>query len=1471
MKKASTSLNIGNRILEIAEELSLDGSTDTIKNLASAIVSGSVVATGSALFPFVGCFLLYSVISQFSKSKDKAILKELNEEFNKLTKALPDNLEKIRDTQLVELEKILNIEIGQKKLITIAHELHTNAKINQRNLDEISENLNFSIDEIKKFYLTINELLSEMKSMFSDAQQERLEHEHESKKRHKELLSAIKKEVSPENIGNRNATILNKSFDLSEELPEIPREEVEKIWEILWSYTEKKSVLLSGKAGIGKSGIMHQLSVKLNKEDIPFLYIKLDAIDQVDTTMKLGEQLFCGIAQSPVNVLAALFPKKDVVIIIDQLDELSEVSGRSPEFFSCIDLLLKEARRYTNMRFVLACREFDLENDFRLRAIKGPNGIARELKAMPLSEDIVKQIVEAIGFSEMLLTSRQLELLQNPLHLFLLVQTSDSFEKGKVLDFLTVNDLYKRYWTKKKGETARRMKGKNCYWEEVIDRITEYMSSYQKLMISKYLMDNYSFTFNAMISEHILVESGNNVAFFHSTFFDYAFARRFCVQGKDLVKDILLKEEQHLFRRDQIRQVLHLLREIDPDKYYQTLQELLGNKKIRYHLKKTTTQYLQLLNLPTKQEYEIIKPFLYSKDDALCRDLQNSLFFSPQWLKLFYRLNLIIPWLEDDDKRFELIQGIIILSNNVPEIMISILEHFGNSIIDLVPNEISFLNALAQLEDQELFNKFIEFVDTGYFDNLQESENNIWSICDDLPEKQSDKAAEIIGHYLKRRAQELSDNLNNGYKVFKDETNACSCILKISKNSPEKYLQYVFPIFLHILKKFFKANETFEGFPLTLAWRFRIFRDYDPHQVDDAILMGLENALCQLAFKNSEQFEKYKNDLMSANFEPANFLLIRAFTSGGKHYADEAIEYVCEKTYRLQSDWTVGGGEGDIQYWPGYELLNTCTHFCSDETLCLLEETLLNIRVLVSLDHKSFQYYQDYFQFMLISGVIADRRSDNLNKKLFELQRKLNKKNPIKPIISSGEVVDSPIESKKAEKMSDEQWLKAIAKYNTDKVEYRSGGLLKGGSIELSRVLGEETKKDPKRFCNLLLQFPEDTNINYFNQVLIALATPICKAQKEDVFTVVKRCHELYEYPCGQWICRLISKFSKEEIFDEILDIVSWYAKAPNSSENCNGYGLSSSHAFIQEGINSVRGVATESIALLSWDNYERQLYFKSQIFSLVKDYSLSVRALAAKILCGMLSENRKQAIDLFFKLCNTDDDRLLATQYVGKFIICSLHQNFDQIFPFVLRMVSSSIPEVRESGARILTGFRLEHDYVHEDFEKCLNSGNESLLVGIATVVVDYVGNKNFTKFCQSVLIKLFNDSSEKVIQKATRCFYNLQVHTDIEYIPLIKNFLKSSSFKQYSGRLISCLDETITQLPDITFEICKKILELNQKDLQYRTNFYGGGTLSTLLFRLYKQTQSADIKTRCLDTIDELLKVNLWGIENELQKFNR
>ena len=48
--------------------------------------------------------------------------------------------------------------------------------------------------------------------------------------------------------------------------------------------------------------------------------------------------------------------------------------------------------------------------------------------------------------------------------------------------------------------------------------------------------------------------------------------------------------------------------------------------------------------------------------------------------------------------------------------------------------------------------------------------------------------------------------------------------------------------------------------------------------------------------------------------------------------------------------------------------------------------------------------------------------------------------------------------------MTDEQWLRAIKKYQSEFPTHSADALLKGGAVELSRELGSRAKEDPDRF-----------------------------------------------------------------------------------------------------------------------------------------------------------------------------------------------------------------------------------------------------------------------------------------------------------------------------------------------------------------------------------------------------------------------
>ena len=57
------------------------------------------------------------------------------------------------------------------------------------------------------------------------------------------------------------------------------------------------------------------------------------------------------------------------------------------------------------------------------------------------------------------------------------------------------------------------------------------------------------------------------------------------------------------------------------------------------------------------------------------------------------------------------------------------------------------------------------------------------------------------------------------------------------------------------------------------------------------------------------------------------------------------------------------------------------------------------------------------------------------------------------------QLVQPPIPESAAEKMSDEQWLSSIHKYDTDDRDFTQDDHFVGGALELSRVSGKQSKE----------------------------------------------------------------------------------------------------------------------------------------------------------------------------------------------------------------------------------------------------------------------------------------------------------------------------------------------------------------------------------------------------------------------------
>lgn len=326
-------------------------------------------------------------------------------------------------------------------------------------------------------------------------------------------------------------------------------------------------VLAAGEAGAGKSLVLLQIVEELGAR-MPVLAFRADGVEPSRSPEKIGVDL--GLPGSPATVLAAVADGRDALLVIDQLDATSTASGRQAEFFEGIQRILNEARSYANVRVLLACRQFDLDNDRRLRALTSDKTAIRAIRVGTLVRGAVLETLERIGIAPSTFDERQLRLLELPLHLQLVAEVGAA---GEATGFRTVSDLYSAFWELKQDQVESRL-NRTPRWTDVIDTLCDHMSERQILSAPRELLDELRADAQAMASENVIVFQGARVSFFHEGFFDYSFVRRFVGRGGSL-EDLLADGEQHLFRRPQVRQFLAYERSLEGSRYLTDLEVVL--------------------------------------------------------------------------------------------------------------------------------------------------------------------------------------------------------------------------------------------------------------------------------------------------------------------------------------------------------------------------------------------------------------------------------------------------------------------------------------------------------------------------------------------------------------------------------------------------------------------------------------------------------------------------------------------------------------------------------------------------------------------------------------------------------------------------------------------------------------------------------------------------------------------------------
>ena len=1242
---------------------------------------------------------------------------------------------------------------------------------------------------------------------------------------------------------------------------------IEKLIQWFESPDSSKAAVLLGEAGVGKSSVILPLMEHLGGNEIPHLVLSLDLV-QIDSHLPVDIGKKYDLLGSPILSLDAVSADKPALLIIDQLDTISTISGRQTQARAGIEELVRECISHANCKILFSCRTFDYKQDayFTKLAKVTPNTATFDVQ--DFSKDQVRSILVAVGMPTGKLSDDQLTLLSHPLNLKLFIDIVKN-TNTTYLDFNNTKDLFDKFWEIKRS-AAQERSSQRIQWTGVIDTLVNHMSDKQVLSAPTIILDHVSEDAKVISSEGVIHYDSPTTTFFHESFFDYCFARRFLSSGRNL-HDLLAQDDQGLFRRLQVRQVLIHLRDENYAEYLNNIKSLIRDPLIRFHIKQLIFAYLTNLKDPKTEELDFILSLTRSEDSDLIKEAWNAICWAHPWFILLDKKGFIEKWLSSESSED---------NNRVTNILRSAFEFNPDRIAELLNTKLGtsrewnerirmILAWPVKAASRKLIDLILNGIDEGLFGEASgqfTGSGELSFILEKLLANSSAWACEVLGKYLDHQfslnpeSYDLADYRGLEALEFKDQA-----IIDCAKQSPLEFYLNIFP-FMH---KAIIAHECNNGtMPVedyNWAWTH-----INPHMgTMAAILISMENAFVQLANTHTNIFREIYAKLFNCIYDTVQFLLVRAFTSNPLEFADEAAEYLLQADYRMRCGYAYDN------YWATYELLVVITPLCNEELYKRLEEAILFYKDPHEIKPGN-QRFRGKAEFTLLSGMDTSRLSEQGRRRLRELQRKFERKCPEAPKGLISGFVQPPISREIAAKMTDQQWLRAVEKYGPTYVRHRTlEDGLKGGPEELAHILGELTKKDPERFARLLLQIPDSSFIGYFNSILRGLTGS--ELSNELFHKVCLRCHSLAGHPCGKDISYLVKSFSKSSVSVKIFDIIIWYAtedenpmrgewvvsRQTNNGDRC--------HDLDMNGINTVRGSAAIAIASLLFAHPEKLSALIGAIEKMINDHHPAVRACVAETLCAVWNCDKTVAVRYFTELCNTTED-IFTSKRVQLFVYYGVQtEHYTDLEPIVVRMMEHSSEKVATEGAVFACLASLGRDEAKSLAEKC-RTGEEKLRLGAAKVAAANVRNLEFQERCEPELKVFLNDPSEKVRKSAANCFMNFEPEQLHEFDNLIKDFIHSAAFKNNTRWLFHHLRQLEGKLPDFTYEMAKTFLDVaGEEATDLRTSLAGEAyELGEIVLRAYNESiDEPEWSRKYLDLMDQMAKLGIGGLD--FSKFKR
>lgn len=1150
---------------------------------------------------------------------------------------------------------------------------------------------------------------------------------------------------------------------------------------------QKNIFILEGEKGYGKTVVLKDLLLKLKSESISVLGIKADkyyASDRVELEKKIFQK-----ENISIEKIVQLYKKENqiLVIIIDQLDALSQTLSTNREYIQTYNRLIADLSFQSNVRIIISTRSYDLNYDAELSIYKSDK--YSKIKITGIPKEKVQEVLSKYGISNC--SEKFLELLTIPNHLDIFCKLPN---KINIDTLSSLKDLYDALWKQLIYNRSE------LQLESILYKIAATMYQNQQITISNIFENQYLKEINYLKSNHLLIENSNELQFFHQTFYDYSFSRQF-VENKNSLTDYINENNQSLYVRSIIKMVTEYYREYDHNECCRTITEIISSSKFRFHIKTLVITSLGEIKNPTDKEKEIVSKFILTNFN-FTRVFINSI-FSLGWLefiinegiplkyfdyqknwqinfyeklisKKFIKPNSIIKleYLQQKEIRLGLLFRLFI--NNRKDGLSIILNCFDNFPESVEKTNIinRFLINVDDWENEKLLNQF----DTYFYFNLEDkNKDNFWHY---------QILAKIFIHYPEYVFKKIKPII---LKVFEENSFSInfshdqeSLFKKIIEINPDLTFNFFYTIFNELIEdsKFPNSFETINS-PLYNSIKFsELFESEINANADDFI----ENLLSDyIKSKATDKlylqyfFEQNKNSNSISHLK----ILILGLSEFPILYKKEILELI----KIIYSKNGFNGSDDKFQLFLRRLISKSFSNYSEPQKMILSE-------ILLSIKHPAdIYYYNDsndvrrpVLEFYgkkkyLFIDSLPQKEIESiaiLKKTHQELYRKFGKLN-VKQLDESKVTirgVSAPLTTVAYSFMKNEDWKKSILKFG-DNYDHRSFYNFKGGKLEHSRAFEEAVAINPQRFCSLIKELFEIDNVSI--DYLTAGIEGLIKG-KFDALLIKELYLKLIKLNLN--LSNTLSSIWKVDylIDNKMIDnaILNYLCNLALNHPNPDRINNPTDPLF--DSLNSVRGAAFHKLIDCNYDqNFKDKIFFT--IEQAVNDSQTSVKVAILSNLAHLNHLDIDRAFEIFIMLTDTDDILLLKNAFrTAKYFNNKFYQ---RMLPLHNKVIE--IEELHDKGCYIIVhSWLLGYDKNKEYYNRFINSSKQAKLKALHIAEENLFKEGKLDKKCLDILFEFLNQNDNDFAHSySTLILRKFNISNFKKLLPFIKKYSKTVLFR--------------------------------------------------------------------------------------------